>query len=166
MIIDKFKKFFQKKDYTFEVISIQPGVLEFGNVDLAKKMLPTWFKDLPPTISIEFNYPLNHTFRSQKIPTVKYCPALQEIYTKGIIITAWCDMKLAVHPDGLVEMLTALPIPSKDPGSHHLYHQRIGWMKNMTHYKLHSPYWFRTSYYRRWLFSGAYQHNENLINDF
>ena len=165
MITDKIKNLFKKKDHTFEVISVQPGVLEFCNVDLAKKMMPTWFKDLPPTISIEHQYPLNHTFRNHKISTVKYCPALQEIYTKGIIVTAWCDMKLAIHPDGVVDMLTATPIPSKEPGSHHLYHQRIGWMKNMTHYKLHSPYWFKTSYYRRWLFSGAYQHNENLINN-
>jgi hypothetical protein len=137
MILDNFKKYFKKKDYTFEVISVQPGVLDYGNVDLAKKMMPTWFKEIPSTISAEHQYPLTHTFRDHKISTVKYCPALQEIYTKGIIVTAWCDMKFAIHPDGVVEMLTALPIHSKDPGSHHLYHQRIGWMKNMTHYKIH-----------------------------
>jgi hypothetical protein len=155
---------FQKEDYTFEILTSVPGVHDYGNVDLAKKLLPKWFKELPSTISVEHVYPQNHTFKDQKISTAKYCPALQEIYTKGIIITAWCDMRLAVHPDGSVEMMGAESI-GREPGSHHAYHQRAGWMKNMTHFKIHSPYWFKTSYYRRFLFSGAYQHNENLINN-
>jgi hypothetical protein len=163
-ILDNFKKYFKKEDYTFEVMSHIPGVMEFGNVDLAKKLLPQWFKDLPSTISTEFYYPKDYTFKNLKTSTVKYCPALQEIYTKGIIITAWCDMSFAIHPDGFVELKTALPI-GRENGSHHVYHQRAGWMKNMTHYKIHSPYWFKTPQYRRFLFSGAYQHNEKLINN-
>ena len=163
-ILDNFKKLFKKEDYTFEVITSVPGVYEYGNVDLAKKIIPPWFKDLPNTLNAKFNFPKNYPFSDQKISTVKYCPSFQEIYTKGIIITAWCDMRFAIHPDGVVNILSSLPF-GRDAGSHHLYLQRAGWMKNMTHYKIHSPYWFKTPQYRRFLWSGAYQHNEKLVNN-
>lgn len=163
-ILDNFKKMFQKEDYTFEVMTAVGGVYDYGNVDLAKKLIPQWFKDLPSSIATEFFYPQNHTWKDHKMSTAKYCPAFQEIYTKGIIITSWCDMKFAIHPDGNVEMMSAIQI-NREGGSHHIYHQRAGWMKNMTHYKIHSPYWFKTPLYRRFLFSGAYQHNEKLINN-
>jgi hypothetical protein len=163
-ILDNFKKLFKKEDYTLEVITSVPGVHEYGNVDLAKKILPPWFKNLPNTLEAKWLFTKTNPFKNQKAPTVKYCPSFQEIYTKGIILTAWSDMKFAIHPDGVVNMMTALPV-GRDAGSHHLYIQRVGWMKNMTHYKIHSPYWFKTPQYRRFLWSGAYQHNDKLINN-
>ena len=66
-ILDNFKKMFNKEDYTFEVMTSIPGVYDYGNVDLAKKLLPQWFKDLPPTISAEFTYPPSHPFKDHKI---------------------------------------------------------------------------------------------------
>lgn len=165
-ILDNFKKYFQKKDYTFEVITANKAAYDFGNVELAKKSLPLWFKNLPSTMPFDLGTPPNSPFKDQQISTVKYCPALQEIYTKGIIIHAWCDMKIAIHPDGGIDSMFASPHEDgRKDGSHHPYHQRAGWMRNMTHWKIHSPYWFKTSYYRRWLFSGAYQQNEKLINN-
>lgn len=164
MITDKIKSFFKKKDYTFEVLTNVHGVHQYGDVDLAKKTPPEFFKKLPPTIEIPYHRPLEDPFREETVPTMKYCPAMQEIYTKGIIMKAWCDIKLAVEPDGKVTIHSAFENgPNRGAGSHHQYIQRIGYLKDFAHFKIHSPYWFKTSYYRRFLFSGAYQHNEELV---
>ena len=49
MIIDKIKNLFQKQDNILHCYTPNSAVYEFGEIEVAKKCLPSWWKELPST---------------------------------------------------------------------------------------------------------------------
>jgi hypothetical protein len=82
------------------------------------------------------------------ISTIKYCPAVQDIFSTGLVLKSWTDISIYVSTDGIVTSDVAdqslQSLNSAFPGSSHPYVQRAGFLKNYAHYKLTSPFLFTT----------------------
>lgn len=174
MIIDKIKNIFGQEDNTLHCYTDNTVVAEFGEIELAKKNLPVWWKELPSNfIHKPYNFshlPASNTIFSSfksSISTIKHCPAIQGLFTTGIIIKAWCDIKIFVSPEGYVDSIQKEDRLNahKRPGSYHPYIQRVGFLPNMAHYKIHSPWQFKTNKLRRFFWNGAYWWNPQLIEN-
>lgn len=174
MIIDKIKNIFNQQDNILHCYTNNPSVNEFGGIELAKKCLPNWWKEIPSTVSYKPHYfssqrNSNNIFSSfiSNISSIKHCPAIQGLYSTGILIKAWCDIKIFVSPEGYVDSI------QKDdrihfeglPGQVHPYIQRAGFLPNMAHWKIHNPWFFKTKKYRRFFWTGAYWWNPSLIEN-
>lgn len=174
MIIDKIKNIFGKQDNTLHFYTFNTAVAELGEIEMTKKCPPAWWKELPSTFPHKpYNFShqpaSNIIFSSFKstITTAKHCPAIQKLFTTGIIIKAWCDIKIFVSPEGYVDSIQKedrLNVQRKS-GSTHPYKQRAGFLPNMAHWKIHSPWSIKTNKYRRFYWNGAYWWNPQLIEN-
>jgi hypothetical protein len=170
MIIDKFKNFFTKEDNNLEIVTNIHTTYEFLEVVEAKKAQPKWWKDLPALFNNHHPISRNEVFNDfkQPIQTLKYCPAIQDIFSTGLVIKAWSDFIIFVSPDGIVESVHADDgIKGVPPGSGstHPYIQRAGFLNNFAHFKLIPTFFFKTKTYRKFLFKGAYWYNPSLIEN-
>ena len=173
MIIDKIKSWVSKDDSVVECTTNKHGVYKWGDIDVSNKSLPSWWKDIPNTFNdsnhFGFKKPASRSVFSNfkpLLPTIKYCPAIQGIFSSGLIIKAWSDIKIFVSPEGYVDSIQALDdfIMDKD-GTQHPYSQRAGFLPNHAHWKIHSPWALSTKKYRKFFFSGAYLWNPSLIEN-
>ena len=172
MIIDKIKNLFTG-DNNLYCMSSLPSVVEFGEIISVKKQQPSWWKKLPTKIENYIPYPglMYHKeeFKNFKtdILTVKHCPAISENVNTGILIKAWCDITIFINPDGIIDSSQANEeVRAQRPsGSTHPYNQRAGFLPNMAHYKIHSPWIFNTKKYRKFYFQGAYMWNSSLVEN-
>jgi hypothetical protein len=173
MIIDKIKNLFQKQDNILHCYTPNSAVYEFGEIEVAKKCLPSWWKELPSTYQhkpyVFQNSSSSNVFSQFKAPitTIKYCPAIQGLFGAGFIIKAWCDIKIFVSPEGYVDSIQKEDrmFNHHRPGSFHPYIQRAGFLPNMAHWKIHSPWSFKTTNLRRFFWNGAYWWNPQLIEN-
>lgn len=172
MIIDKIKNIFTN-DNDLHCISSLPSVIEFGEITNVKKHQPSWWKKLPTKIENFLPYPglmfHKNEFSDFKtdILTLKHCPAISENINTGFLIKAWSDITIFINPDGIVDGSAANEeVRSQRPvGSYHPYVQRAGFLRNMAHYKIHSPWIFNTKKYRKFYFQGAYMWNTSLVEN-
>lgn len=172
MIIDKIKNWFVEDNDLYCYTSL-PNVYKFGEITNVKSQHPGWWKKLPAKLkSPGWNYPLKasgNEFKEyyQDIATIRQCPAVNENLNSGFLIKAWCDIKIFVSPDGIVDCVQASEETStqRPPGSTHPYSQRAGLAPNMAHYKIHSPWLFKTNKHRRFYWQGAYMWNNSLIEN-
>lgn len=170
MIIDKIKNFFTKEDYTVEMITNVHSTYEFGEIVEAKKSQPKWWKEMPAYFDNYESYMKDEVFGKFKHPlsTVKHCPAIQDIFSTGLIVKAWSDFIIFVSPDGVVESMHADEAIKGVPGgsgSTHPYTQRAGFLKNHAHFKLCPTFFLKTKTYRKFLWKGAYWYNPSLIEN-
>jgi len=174
MIINKIKNIFTNQGNILNCYTSNSSVFEFGEIEITKKCLPSWWKELPSTFPHKphhFNHQpsSNSIFSSFKsiITTAKHCPAIQGLFSTGIIIKAWCDIKIFVSPEGYVDSIQKedrINVQRK-AGSNHPYKQRAGFLPNMAHWKIHSPWSFTTNKFRRFFWNGAYWWNPQLIEN-
>ncbi len=144
MIIDKIKNLFQKQDNILHCYTPNSAVYEFGEIEVAKKCLPSWWKELPSTYQhkpyVFQNSSSSNVFSQFKAPitTIKYCPAIQGLFGAGFIIKAWCDIKIFVSPEVYVDSIQKEDrmFNHHRPGSFHPYIQRAGFLPNMAHWKI------------------------------
>jgi len=60
----------------------------------ASKAMPEWFKQVPPNKN-------NLTYEIQEYKgSVKTCPGLVDYFTRGYVMTMWCDLKIEVTQNG------------------------------------------------------------------
>lgn len=169
-ILNNFKNFFQKEDNIVNVLTPIKNTFEYGEIESAKKAQPKWWKEMPPKFDDYANFSNNKDFDKFKrsITSVKGCPAFQDIFSTGFIIKSWCDIKIFVSPEGVVESYIADDSIRNTPpgsGSSHPYIQRAGVLKGFAHWKLHPPMFFKTKKYRKFLWKGAYWYNPYLIEN-
>lgn len=172
MIIDKLKNLFTGDNDLYCYTSL-PNVLKHGEITSVKSQQPSWWRNLPAKLkSPNWKFPLKNSFNEfdeylQDLATIKQCPAVSENLNSGILLKAWCDIKIFVSPDGIVDSVQASEETSsqRPPGSVHPYIQRAGFLKNMAHYKIHSPWLFNTKKHRKFYFQGAYMWNTSLVEN-
>lgn len=167
-IIDKVKNWF-KEDNNLYCHTAFNSVYEFGVLESPKKVLPPWWKSLKTSYDgygdyshiKPFNRDIFSNFR-RNVTTIKHCPAMTDKLNTGVIIRAWCDIKIFVHPDGIVDS-TMIDEKLLRTGSHHDYIQRAGFLPNMAHWKIHVPWLLKTKQYRKFFWTGAYFWNPSLV---
>jgi hypothetical protein len=169
MIIDKIKNIFTKEDNNLYCYTSTNSVYEFGDIDTANKSVPSWWKKLKVSYPQYQDYyqvkPFNFDIfpnAKRDVTTIKHCPAMVSKVNTGFIIKAWCDIKIFVHPDGIVNSAMADEKISYTGQPHH-YIQRAGFLPNMAHWKIHSPWFFKTKNYRKFFWTGAYFWNQSLV---
>ena len=168
LIIDKIKNLF-KEDNNLYCYTNNSSVYDFGDIEPPNKNLPSWWKNLktnydnffPNTLQNRFNHDIFSNFK-RGINTIKQCPAMVNKLNTGVVIKAWCDMKIFVHPDGIVDS-TMADMTINYYGSHHPYIQRAGFLPNMAHWKIRNPWLFKTKQYRKFFWTGAYFWNPSLV---
>jgi len=172
MIINKIKNLFTG-DNDLHCMSSLSSVVKYGEIINVKKHQPSWWKKLPIKVENHLPYPglMHHKeeFKNFKtdILTVKHCPAISENINTGFLIKAWSDISIFINPDGLVDCSQANEeVRAQRPGgSYHPYVQRAGFIPNMAHWKIHSPWIFNTKKYRKFYWQGAYMWNPSLIEN-
>jgi len=131
-------------------------------------------EEIPSTVSYKPHYfssqrNSNNIFSSfiSNISSIKHCPAIQGLYSTGILIKAWCDIKIFVSPEGYVDSIQKEDRINRQKlaGSFHPYSQRAGFLSNMAHWKIHNPWIFNTNRYRKFFWNGAYWWNPQLIEN-
>ena len=169
-ILNNFKKIFQKEDNTLEILTNVKSTHDFGEVVNAKKAQPKWWKEMPSQFENFSPYTDSEVFKkfSRPISTVKHCPAIQDIFSTGVVIKAWSDFAIFVSPDGITESVHAddsiRGVP-KGSGSYHPYIQRPGFLKGYAHFKLCPTFFGRTKTHRKFMWKGAYWYNPSLIEN-
>jgi len=168
MIIDKIKNIFTKEDNNIYCYTHYNSVYELGEPELANKALPFWWKNLKssydnysPYNLKPFNQDIFSNFK-RNVTTIKQCPAMTSKINTGMVIKAWCDFKILVHPDGIVDSAMA-DEKIIHSGSHHEYIQRAGFLPDRAHWKIHCPWLFKTKQYRKFFWTGAYFWNPSLV---
>lgn len=172
MIIDKIKNIFTKEDYTIETITNISSTYEFWDLIEAKRSQPKWWKEMPSKYDdfspiSKFRLDIFEKFK-RPISTIKHCPAIQDIFSTGLIYKSWTDFRILVSPDGIVESSQADEKIHGVPdggGSSHPYIQRAGLFKNHAHFKISTPIFFKTNTYRKFLWKGAYWFNPYLVEN-
>jgi hypothetical protein len=120
---------FWKKSKKLELrcYSLEPQLPDFFPIELSKKVIPEWYKNLPP-----YSGP-------QRMPTTKMCPGLQHLFNVGITIPLWFDYTITRMENGTITNID-VPRTIKSYESHHTG-QWEGAFPGWHHLKLLSP-WF------------------------
>lgn len=121
---------FKKKKFELRCYSLEPHLPEIFPIQLSKKIIPEWFKKIPPYKEIGI---------PQRMPTTKMCPGLKHFFDLGITIPLWHDYKITSNEQNQIEKVE---VPVKDnPFEFHNSEQWSGALPNWAHIKLLSP-WF------------------------
>ena len=72
----------------------QPSAYKFFKIQESKHFMPAWFKEIPPS----FPAPVSNGVTVDN-PTMKSCPGLTDLYTKGIILPLWSDIVIQTVED-------------------------------------------------------------------
>ena len=105
-----------------------------AKIDYAKRYLPEWFKR-------------HKKFTGEEALTIRFCPAVSDYYTKGIVIPLWGEVKMTVHALGGEETYSwASSNPDFD--LHTQSHPKYQWegfgSDNLVNVKFVSPWAFKT----------------------
>ena len=111
---------------------------DYAPVDYATKFYPDWWKKLPK--------PPNPIFANNRGDVIgktnmKYCEGLTNEYKNSIIIPMWTDFMFKFDHDGSWVFNAA---DQRTFGEHHEVSQRVGFKENYLHFKIVSPWAFKS----------------------
>lgn len=142
-----FDIFSKKSKITIDCFTINQDIIDLFPVTLAADFIPSWYKDLSATI---MHKRLPH-------PTMKTCPGVTDLFTKGIVIPLWADLNLKLEHDVVKDLI--------HPDLIHR-HTSQQWGNNFdkwTHIKIISPWQFKEKTGCKFLFTNGFwwqQRNE------
>lgn len=117
--------FKKNKKLTLFANSISTGLIEFFPVVKSSSNYPRWFKNLP-----------------KGDPNVRACAGLTDLYNNSIIMPAWQDYEITIHPNGAVN--ADVVNPNVGISQHDISVQAANAWPNYVNVKLISP-WIFTS---------------------
>ena len=83
------------KKVTLECFTSNAGIHELFPISPAKKYIPEWFKDIPPTLKKTNDYGIE-----VDVATLKRCDGLTKLYNNGWMIPLWNDITIQTNADG------------------------------------------------------------------
>jgi hypothetical protein len=84
-----------KSSITVDAFTNNAAVFEYFKITNSNEFIPTWWKNISPTIERSTNFGLKF-----KAPTIRYCDGLMNFYNKGIMLPLWSDLILETEEDG------------------------------------------------------------------
>jgi len=132
--------FFRKPKLVVDAFTseLYQHAFDYAPVDYATKFYPDWWKKLPkmskPIFANNKGDVINKT-------NMKYCEGLTNEYNNSIIIPMWTDFMFKVDHDGSWVYNAA---DMRTWGEHHEASQRIGFKENYLHFKIVSPWAFKS----------------------
>lgn len=132
--------FFRKPKLILDAFTseIYQHAFEYAPVDYAIKFYPDWWKKLPKVTKPVFT---DNTSNVTRNTNMKYCDGLTNEYRNSVIIPMWSDFLFKYNEDGSWVYNFA---DSTSFGEHHKLDQRIGFKENYFHFKIVSPWAFRS----------------------
>jgi hypothetical protein len=111
---------------------------DYAPVDYAIKFYPDWWKKLPT-----MNKPIFANNRGDIVnkTNMKYCEGLTNEYRNSIIIPLWTDFMFKLDRDGSWVYNFS---DGKTNGDCHEFSQRIGFKEKYLHFKIGSPWAFKS----------------------
>ena len=82
--------FCKRKKVVVDAFTPHESVKNEYPIDVASKFLPQWWKDAQPSYLVDDLAP--H-------PTIKSCPGIIDLYSKGFMIPLWTDVVIEVQPE-------------------------------------------------------------------
>lgn len=130
--------FFKKKTLLIDCFTPVEGAFKYAKPKLAAEFVPDWWKELPKTY-----VPRNGFF---PVPTMRTCPGIIDLYKRGIMLSAWCDVAVEVGKTGTDNYRWQFSDPAHNAEIHD--GEQIGTHFNSeeyAHLKLSSPWVFRAT---------------------
>jgi hypothetical protein len=130
--------FFRKKSIVVDCFTAISGAMEYAKPKNAAEFIPQWWKDLPKTYVDDNSFYPNATMRS--------CSGFIDLYKRGIIMPAWCDISVEIGKKGTYGYRWQF----SDDHYNAAFHDARQIDKNFNseeyaHIKLMSPWAFRTT---------------------
>jgi len=121
------------KKIKLECFTADAGIHKFFPISPAKKFIPEWFKNMPPTV--------------EQTATIKHCDGLKNLYSRGWVIPMWSDLLIETDKEGWYRYQysgTFDSFPGSDRGAEPIdYHNSTQLGNNFSdhiHLKLLSPW--------------------------
>lgn len=114
--------------------TLMPGLVDLVPPYEAASRMPDWHKNMVPYFNTA-NDKITQFSKSRS--TIKMCDGINSLLTTGLILPAWCDIRLLIHADGKWEVQCADPAFKVEE---HPQTQRQGIFADFTHVKLLSPW--------------------------
>ena len=126
---------FKKKKIIVDAFTTNDYIEKFFPVAKASSFIPKWFTDTPP----HYNHTSEHGAQ-YKVPTIKRCIGLQDLYKQGFIIPLWSDVTLTIKGDGNYAWMWA---DKSTVANSHAREQYSKGFNKLLHLKIHSPWIFQ-----------------------
>jgi len=94
----------------------------------SKESLPNWYHNIS-------------SLEGQK--TVRQCPGVNNLFHKGVMIPAWADHEITIHPNGNTNVTS--PASQQPTGSHRLVNDAPGAWPGYANIKFLNPWMFNIS---------------------
>lgn len=143
---------FFRKDDTLEIITGTKYSLVYDmyKPKMAGKFLPKWYSDVPSNIPTQSEHGVPY-----EVGTIKGCPGVKGSLISGIIIPAWTDISIDIHPNGSWGYYTADGITKL---SHHPRPVFGKLLADHTHIKFDCPWFLRTKKLRQFYLCQPFYH--------
>ena len=156
------------KTIELECYTSNAGIYELFPISPARKYIPEWFKNIPPTLK-----KINDFGVEQDISTLKRCDGFTKLYNTGWILPLWCDIIIETNADGEFRYINAhdgVDVLDNFGGStieSHFGEQMGNMFSDYVHIKLLVPWYLREKTGVNFHYSGntwgIKQHWDNLI---
>jgi hypothetical protein len=138
--------FGRRKQVVLHAFTAVPRLAEVFPPDGLHRMPPKWWSELPSYVDTphlsSHSHLTNVNSVVSKIPTIKHCYALQELFKHAIGIRLWQDIDIAMEPDGSVLSRGPGPRAAKAGDAHPLSQFHNAFVGDAQHFKLFSPWLF------------------------
>ena len=74
------------KKIKLECFTADAAIHKLFPISLAKKFIPEWFKNIPPTV--------------EQMDTIKHCDGFNNLYSRGWVIPMWSDLLIETDEEG------------------------------------------------------------------
>jgi len=136
--------FFKKKPLVVDCFTHLPMAYDYTKPEVASKFMPDWFKKMPKTITTTDGF--------SRGATVKNCAGLIDLYSRGIMLSLWCDVSIEIGRIGIKDYRWQFSDHDHSAVIHHK--DQIGSHFNdekFAHLKLVSPWFLSTKEQVYWL---------------
>jgi len=132
--------FFRKPKLILDAFTseVYQHAFDYAPVDYAIKFYPDWWKKLPKLTKPVFS---DNKGNVTSNTNMKYCDGLTNEYKNSIIIPMWTDFMFKYNEDGSWLYNFADQVSR---GEQHPVNQRIGFKENYLHFKIVSPWAFKS----------------------
>ena len=126
---------FKKSKINLDCFTYLP-ISELFPIAPSQKVLPAWFRSLPPHVSTN-----NPKFPTLQQNTMKGCAGINDYFKNSITITNWIEHRFSVQPDRSIHFMGLREDLEYD--SHPKHIQMGNAMPDCVHIKIPSPWQFK-----------------------
>jgi hypothetical protein len=148
---------FPKNKIVLDCFTSERYAIEYAPIDFAIKHIPNWWKNLPKSYL--------DTNEFTQSPTMKHCVGMVDYYKNSIAIPLWSDLSIKVNEDKSYKW--QFSDRRTQAGFHSMEKQANGFLSNFFHFKIISPWAFKTKEMINWVWSHPtynYEFSEDIVS--